>query len=267
MQFLTGGIVRKRRKYTDAPPSVVKFPHRRYSPDEKGIDMKKQSVSRARYLACTAIMSAVAAVLMFLEFSVPFVPEFLKFDFSETPAMIAAYSLGPLSGVIVCLIKNLIHLTATTTAGVGELSNFILGACFVLPAGFLYRYRKTRATALIGALTGALLMAGVSMLTNYYIIYPFYAKAFMPMEVILGMYQAICPSADTLWKSLAIFNLPFTFVKGLVGALITFLLYKPLSPLIKGFSFSNRKKTRESDIRNSVQPSESDDKSNGDRKH
>lgn len=203
--------------------------------------MKKQPISRARWLACTAVMSAVAAVLMYLEFSVPFVPEFLKFDFSETPALIASFSLGPVSGIVVCLVKNILHLPVTMTAGVGELSNFILGVCLVLPAGLLYRRRKNRLSALCGAAIGALLMAGVSMLTNYYIIYPVYAKI-MPMESILTAYAAICPPANTLWKALAIFNLPFTFIKGVLGAAITFALYKPLSPLIKGYSSDRRKR-------------------------
>ena len=100
-----------------------------------------------RFIAVTGILGAVSTVLMMLSFSVPFMPSFIKFDFSELPALIAAFSMGPLSGVAVCLIKNLINLTMTTTGGVGELSNFILGACLVLPAGLIYKYRKNRKTA------------------------------------------------------------------------------------------------------------------------
>ena len=94
-----------------------------------------------RYMTMTAMLSAVAFVLMFLDFSVPLMPVFIKLDLSELPALIGAFAMGPVSGVVICLIKNLIHLAMTSTGGVGELSNFILGAAFVLPAGMLYQAR------------------------------------------------------------------------------------------------------------------------------
>lgn len=192
--------------------------------------MKRQNL---RTLTMTAMLAAVSAVLMFFSFSVPFVPSFLKLDFSELPALIASFALGPVSGVAVCLVKNLINLMFSTTGGVGELSNFFLGTAFVLPAGFIYRRIKNRKSALIGALTGDILMALLSLVTNYFIVYPFYT-AFMPMEAIMGMYQAILPSISTLWEALLVFNLPFTFIKGLLSVVITFLIYKKISPLIKG---------------------------------
>ncbi|MEG2561123.1 MAG: ECF transporter S component [Clostridia bacterium] len=205
----------------------------------------QKTLSRTRYLSCVAILSAVATVLMYLEFSIPIIPSFIKFEFSETPALIASYALGPFAGVLICFFKNLLHLFGTTTAGIGELSNFILGVFLVLPAGLIYKSRKTRGTAFVGALVGSFLMAGASMITNYYVIYPVYQN-FMPMEAILAAYKAICPLADNLWKALAIFNLPFTFVKGIVDTIVTFLLYKFLSPIIKGYHLPKRKKAIDS---------------------
>lgn len=192
--------------------------------------MKRTSL---RTMTMTAMLSAVAAVLMFISFSVPFVPSFLKMDFSELPALIASFSLGPVSGVVVCLVKNLINLPFSTTGGVGELSNFLLGAIFVFPAGWIYRTHKNRKGALAGALTGNVLMALLSLVTNYFIVYPFYT-GIMSMEAIMGAYQAILPSVKNLWQALLIFNLPFTFIKGLFSVIITFLVYKKLSPLLKG---------------------------------
>ena len=119
-----------------------------------------------RYMAVTAMLSAVAFILMFFEFSVPFMPAFVKLDLSELPALIGAFSMGPLCGVLVCLVKNLLHVLITTTGGVGELSNFVLGAAFVLPAGFIYKRKKSRKTAIIGSLTGAVLMALISVVSN-----------------------------------------------------------------------------------------------------
>ena len=147
-----------------------------------------------RFLAVTAMLSAVAYVLMFLDFSVPFMPGFIKMDLSELPALIGAFSMGPSCGIFVCLIKNLIHLTITSTGGVGELSNFILGVAFVLPAGLIYKFKKTRKSALIGALTGMVVMGVLSVFSNYFLTYPIYYN-FMSKEAILEAYRAIIPSA------------------------------------------------------------------------
>ncbi|MCI8327635.1 MAG: ECF transporter S component [Lachnospiraceae bacterium] len=193
----------------------------------------KKPVSDIRYMTMTAMLSAVAYVLMMLEFSIPIMPPFIKMDLSELPALIGSFSMGPVSGVVICLIKNLLHLPLSTTGGVGELSNFILGALFVAPAGILYRIKKGRKYAFIGSMIGAVIMSLVSVASNYFIVYPFYT-AFMPMKEIINAYQIIYPKADTLLKCLVIFNMPFTFVKGLLNVLITFLIYKHISPIIKG---------------------------------
>ena len=188
--------------------------------------------SLARKIAVTAVLSAVATILMALDFPIPFlIPPFVKMDFSELPALLAAFSLGPVSGAVVCLVKNLVNLTMSSTNGVGELCNFLLGICFVIPAGLIYRYKKTRAGALIGALAGAVVMALCSVPVNYFISYPFYT-VFMPLDVIIGMYQELIPSVDGLMACLVIFNAPFTLLKGLLDMALAFLIYKPLSPLL-----------------------------------
>ena len=193
--------------------------------------MKKQNIHQ---MSVAAIMGAIGFILMMLEFPLSFIiPSFIKFDFSELPALITAFAVGPWWGVMVCFIKNVLHLFVTSTAGVGELSNFVLGAIFVFFAGAVYKNKKTRAGALIGTLVGAVLMAAISVATNYYIVYPIYAKMLIPMEVIIGMYTELLPSADTLFEALFIFNFPFNLVKGLIDAAICFLVYKKLSPILK----------------------------------
>lgn len=191
---------------------------------------------RVRRLTATAILAAVSSVLMFFSFNVPLMPGFIKLDFSELPALLAAYTIGPISGVAVCLVKNLVNLFFTTTGGVGELSNFLLGATFTLVAGALYHHSgkpHTRPYAVLWGVCGAVAMGGISMLTNYFITYPIYMN-FMAEEVILGAYQTFLPWVDNLWTALAIFNLPFTCIKGLLSVLICFLIYKPLTPLLGG---------------------------------
>ena len=184
-----------------------------------------------RRMTVTAMLSAVATVLMFFSFNVPLMPSFIKLDFSELPALIAAFGFGPLSGATVCLVKNLVNLLFTTTGGVGELSNFVLGASFVVPAGLVYKLHRTRIGALIGSVIGALAMAVIGVFSNYYVVYPVYT-AFMPMEVILNMYRAINSRVETLWDALLWFNMPFTFIKGMCSVAMAFAIYKPLSPVL-----------------------------------
>ena len=190
-------------------------------------------VSKTRRLAGTAMLAAVSTVLSFLAFPVPLMPSFIKLDFAELPALIAAFAYGPISGVAVCLVKNLVSLMKTSSGGIGTLCNFLLGVAFVVPAGIIYLKKRTRGGALIGALAGTLFMALLSLPFNYFIVYPMYT-AFMPMEAILGMYQALNPKVQTLWDALLWFNAPFTLVKGLCSVAIAFLIYKPLSPFLKG---------------------------------
>ncbi len=195
------------------------------------------STNKTRLLVGTAMLSAVATALMFFDFSIPVMPSFIKLDVSDLPALIGSFAYGPVSGVAISLLKNLLHIITkgTSTGGVGELSNFMLASFFVAPAGFIYNKMKSKKGAFIGALVGAAIMAVASVFTNYYITYPVYTN-FMPMEVIIGMYQAINPNVETLMECLVKFNMPFTFFKGMLNLALCMLVYKPLSPILKGKS-------------------------------
>ena len=194
-----------------------------------------KSTTRVRKLTGTAMLAAVATVLMYMEFPIPIMPAFIKMDISELPALIAGFAYGPMSGIAVCLIKNLIKLPSTSTAAVGELFNFVMGAVFVGTAALIYKYKKTRAGAIIGSVVGALVMAVIAVPYNYFIVYPAYVVMYhMPLEAIIGMYQAINPNVNGLLACLLVFNLPFTFFKGMVDAVICFLVYKPLSGILHG---------------------------------
>ncbi len=198
----------------------------------------KKEMSLVTKLTLTAILAAVSSVLMFFSVNVPFMPSFIKFDFSELPAMFASFLIGPFSGVVVVFIKNAVNLLTTTTAGVGELSNFLLGVAFVLPTGLIYKKWRTRKGAVAGAFAGAVLMAVLSVPSNFFIVYPVYYN-FMPLEAILGLYNVINPFIGTeptnenLLNALLIFNMPYTFIKGMFIVGITFLIYKPLSPIFR----------------------------------
>jgi len=193
----------------------------------------REKTTRVRWLCVTAMLGAMAAVLQFLNFHVPIMPSFISFDVAELPALIASFSMGPLSGVCACLIKNLVNLFHTSTGGVGELSNFLLGCAFVIPAGIIYKSHKTKKRTVIGALIGCVTMAVLSVFTNYFIVYPIYTN-FMPMDAIINAYKAIYSGVDNLLEALIIFNMPFTFVKGLASTVITVAIYKYISPMLKG---------------------------------
>lgn len=163
-------------------------------------------------------MSALGYVLMLIEIPIPaLIPEFVKFDLSETASLIAAYITGPVGGATVCLIKNLLKLTASNTGGVGELCNFMLGVCLAVPAGLIYRRDRSLRGALIGGAVGAVIMAALSVPINYFVAYPVYEK-FLPIEEIVGMYRAILPSVNGLLECLMIFNAPFTLIKAALSA-------------------------------------------------
>ena len=195
-----------------------------------------QKKVNVRTMAVTAILGAVATVLMFFSFHVPVIlPTFLSMDFSELPARIASFTLGPVSGATVCLIKNVVNLPASGTGGAGELCNFLMGVTFVVPAGLIYKYRKNRAGAVVGSFVGALVMAILSLPINLFISYPAYAVFYgMTTDKVMAMYQAILPWVKTLPQALLVFNIPFTFCKAMCSVLITLVIYKRISPLIKG---------------------------------
>ncbi len=186
-----------------------------------------------RGMVVAAIMGALGFVLMLVSFKVSFMPSNLSFDVSELPALITSFSFGPMYGVLCCLIKNLLHVFQSQTLTIGELSNFILGSVFVYTAGIIYKRKRTRAGALWGSILGSVAMAIFGLFSNYYIVYPIYAKLYMPMETIMKMYTTILPTIENLWQGLLVFNLPFTLVKGLITSLLCFLIYKKLSPILK----------------------------------
>jgi riboflavin transporter FmnP len=200
---------------------------------------KVKSHEAIRWLAMAAMLTAIAAVLQYMEISIPLMPSFVKLDLSDLPALIGSFSLGPWWGVLIQLMKNLLHLPFGSSAGVGELCNFLLGSVFVLVAGLVYGRRKSRKTALFGSVLGAVAMAIVSLPLNYYMVYPAYvAILHFPEENIIKAYEAIfgnvahIPTANPLLNCLLIFNVTFTLAKGLLNMLLCFFIYKPLSKTV-----------------------------------
>ncbi len=191
-------------------------------------DSRKISTKK---MICIAMMSAIAIVVYYLDFPVPLMPSFIKLDLSNVVSLFAGFTLGPAAGVIVCLIKNVIHLVIKgfgTTMGIGDIFDFVTSAVFAISAGLVYRKVHTKKGAVIGCIVGTAAYTLISLPLNYFIVYPIYAKAFGGMEAIISAYNAILPGTDNLFSALCIFNLPFTLVKGILCSLVTILIYKPL---------------------------------------
>ena len=194
----------------------------------------KNSKSIAHWVAKTGILAAVAIILMYLEFSIPLMPAFLKFDFSEVAVLLAAFSMGPWTAVLVELIKNLAHLPSTATSGVGELANFIVGSFFVATAGMYYRYNKNRIGAYKAMLLGTVVMTLVASFVNFFFLIPFYVRILnLPMDMIIEWSRAAGNRLVTDLNTLILYVfVPFNLFKGFVISLVVAVLYKRISPVL-----------------------------------
>ena len=184
-------------------------------------------------LAVCAILTSMAVTLMYFEFPLPFMPPFLKFDFSELPVLFGTFALGPLWGIVIELLKNLIHLPATATMGIGEFSNFLTGSIFVGTAGLVYRKMRTRPGVALSVVVGTLALAVIAVPVNAYITLPLYASAMgFSTEAIIDMCTSVNPLVkDKLSLLLAVF-VPFNLIKGFGVGLWAFLIYLPLKRFV-----------------------------------
>lgn len=189
-----------------------------------------------RSIALIGMLGAVAAVLMFLEMPLPVIaPPFYKMDLSEVPVLIGTFAMGPVAGMLIELIKILVHLIikGTSTAFVGELGNFAVGCALILPAALVYHFKRTRVGAVLGMIAGTLVMAVVGMAINGFVLLPLYAAAFGGMEAIIAAGTAVHAGVDSVFGFVALCVAPFNLIKGVITSVLTFFLYKRISSLIK----------------------------------
>ena len=193
--------------------------------------------SRTRTLTQIAMLGGV---LMNFEFPIPFLaPSFYQLDFSEIPVLIGSFAMGPLAGVVIELVKILVHLVTkgTMTAGVGDVANFILGCAFVIPAGLIYRFHhiKSRKHAVEGMAAGTVLTTAAACLMNAFVLLPAYGKAFgMPVEAFIEMGTAVNPSVNSLLGFVAMILVPFNLFKYTLTSVIVFFIYKRIRVILKG---------------------------------
>ena len=181
------------------------------------------------------IFGALSGIFyIFIKFPVPFLPSFLEFHFDEVPAFIASFAYGPISGLLVLLIKTLIKLPFTRTLGVGELSDLIYSAAFILPASIIYKRKRNFKSVIIGLSIGTIFQLGVSLLSNIYLMIPFYMKVMeLPEAAILGMCKMANPKiSDVGWSYGLLAVLPFNIIKDAAVIVLTLVTYKSVHRFI-----------------------------------
>ncbi len=192
--------------------------------------------SKTNYIVKVAMLSAAATILFFIKAPIPFIaPPFYEFDLSNIASLIGSFALGPMAGVLIELIKNLLNLMidGSITGGVGELSNFLTGCAFVLPSSILFMKNKNKNSAIIGLLAGVIVMTAFSYISNIYIMIPAYSKALsLPIENIVSMGTAIHESIDSMNDMVLLCAVPFNMIKGVILSILTFLLYKKIRTIL-----------------------------------
>lgn len=197
--------------------------------------LKKESWN-TKIMVKVSVLAVMSFVLMFFEFPLVFLaPPFIKLDFSDLPALIGSFALGPMAGVIIQLLKNILNviIDGTTTGGVGEFANFVVGGIFAYTAGAFYYKNKTFKNAVIGLVGGTIVMTIAITLANYYIMFPLYAKLMgQSIQAFVDMGARLSNKIVDL-KTLMLFSIvPFNLLKGILQTVVTILIYKRVSPIL-----------------------------------
>ena len=188
---------------------------------------------RVRYLTKIGMLSAIAVILMFFEVPVPMMPSFLKLDASELPAIVGAFVLGPMAGVAIELIKNVLHTSNTHTMGIGEMANFLVGVSFVVPAGYLYKKYSSHIGAVVALSVGTFTMMVSAAVLNYFVLIPLYQFVLhFPLEQMIALGTVANPHIVDLASFITMAIAPFNIIKGLIISIFTMLIYKTIFPIL-----------------------------------
>lgn len=194
---------------------------------------------KTKKLVMAALLGALAAILMVLDFNVPLAPGFIKFDFSDFPVLIGGFVFGPLTGVLIAFLKIVLNLLfkPTTTMFVGEASNFLLSVCYMGVACLFYRKHRTKKGAVIGMALATVTTSLFAITSNILVMFPMYAKLFgMSMEQIVGMVSAVNPFVKDVTTMVIASLVPFNLFKYGVISLMTFISYKKIEVILKKYS-------------------------------
>ena len=195
--------------------------------------------NKVEYIVKLAMYSALAFVLYNIKFPLPFMfPSFLDIQISELPALIAGFSMGPISGCLVIIIKCLLKFPLSSTFFVGEATDILLGICFVLPSSLIYNSRKNKKTALLGLVAGSLSVTVMSIIVNRFISIPFYVEAMFKgnwdvlLNMVSGLYKGVTKETFYKWY-LGVGILPFNLLRCFIVSAVTYFLYPRLKRPLK----------------------------------
>lgn len=177
----------------------------------------KQNQNLSKFIKIS-LLGAMAVVLMYFEFPIPFLPfPWLKIDLSDIPALIGGFAFGPLSAVIIELLKNILILVVkgTDSAFIGQVANFIIGVFMVVPASYMYKCKKGKKSIVLGMLIGFIVVQILGILTNLYIFLPLYGMTSM--------------TTKELTNYITVGLIPFNGIKAIMVYVITYMLYKKLA--------------------------------------
>jgi riboflavin transporter FmnP len=198
--------------------------------------MNTKKKMTTKMLTQIGMLGAIAVVLMLFEIPLPFAPSFYEIDFSEVPVLIGCFSMGPLAGAMIELVKIILNfvINGTMTAGVGEVANFIIGCSLCVPAGIIYKKNKTKKGAMVGLIAGTLFMTVLGCFVNAYILLPTYAAAFqIPIDGLIEMGAAVNGNINSLFTFVMFAIVPFNLLKGVLDSIIVMAVYKKISPILK----------------------------------
>lgn len=198
----------------------------------------RKEIFETRKLVKISLLSAIALALMMLDFALPIFPVFLQLDLSDIPAIIGTFVMGPLAGIMIELIKNILHgLIATSTMGIGEVANFIFGIAYIIPLGLIYKRNKNIKSVILGVLAGTISMIVTACIFNYFILIPLYSAVLynQPIEVFVNMANKVNDMV-TNFATLILFAIaPFNLLKGIIMSVVSYLIYKALKPILYKF--------------------------------
>lgn len=198
--------------------------------------MKSTKFLTVSTLVKISILSAIGYILMFISVPLPMLfPEFLKIDISDLTALLGGISLGPMAGVTIAFLKNLLQFITgmSTTGGVGEFANFLIGGSFVFTVSYIYSKKRNIQGVIIGLVSGIVVMTVVGCIANYFIILPFYATIGWSIDAVVAMGAAINPAIDSKMSFIIWMIAPFNILKSGLMSLLTLPMYKKTEKILK----------------------------------
>lgn len=204
----------------------------------KSETLQQRSIFKTSSLVKIGLLSAIALALMLLDFAIPIFPAFLQLDISDAPIVIGTLAMGPLAGIMIELIKNILHaLIATTTMGIGEVANFIVGIAYIIPLGILYNKNKNTKNVVLGLISGTIIMTIVAGIFNYFILIPLYSTIVFnqPISAFVAMAAQVNGLITNFVTMILLAIVPFNLLKGIIISALGYYLYKMLKPIIYKF--------------------------------